>query len=369
MNGEPSITKADQRFMKIAIALSRTHLGRTGTNPSVATLLVNDGCIVGRGITARGGRPHAEAQALAQAGSKAKGATAYVTLEPCAHHGQTPPCSRALVSAGIKRVVCALTDPDERVLGKGFAILQKEGVKVDFPCSAYEAGRVLSPYLNRSLTKQAQVTLKLALSADNMIGHTDKPKFKITGPVAHVRTHMLRANHNAVMIGSATAFYDDPVLTVRLPEIKGKSTPRIILDSKALLSPNSALIKTLKHAPVYLATLEPESEKAQKLQDLGVNIVACSSYKGQIALPELLEDIAACGFTSIFVEGGAKLAHSLLSENLVRRLILYQSKVEIGKGGIASPITPQTVPANFSLVHNGVYGGDRFWDWEQCLQV
>ncbi len=191
----------DRRYMAAAIRLSRKHSGLTSTNPSVATLIVRDDGkepdIVGRGVTAIGGRPHAEAEALAEAGDLARGATAYVTLEPCAHHGRTPPCANALVTAGVTRVVGGASDPDERVSGKGYAILRQAGIEVIERVLAEEAADAMAGYLTRSLKKRPEVTLKLALSQDGMIGRPGEGQIAITGEVSRRQVHMMRATSDA----------------------------------------------------------------------------------------------------------------------------------------------------------------------------
>jgi diaminohydroxyphosphoribosylaminopyrimidine deaminase/5-amino-6-(5-phosphoribosylamino)uracil reductase len=215
-----AVDALDRRFMAAAIRFARWHQGRTGSNPSVATLIVReiDGApvIIGRGVTAVGGRPHAEQQALAEAGDSARGATAYVTLEPCAHHGRTPPCAEALVSAGIKRVVAAASDPDDRVSGRGYQILRNAGIEVEEGVLAQEAARDLSGYLTRRVKNRAHVTLKLALSRNGKIGRRDGRQVLITGDISNRQVHALRAQSDVILIGIGTAINDDPLLTCRL---------------------------------------------------------------------------------------------------------------------------------------------------------
>src|SRR5262245_1545226 len=229
----------DRRFMAAALRLSGWNQGRTSTNPSVGTLIVRyDGggpVIVGRGITALGGRPHAEAEALAEAGALAVGATAYVRLEPCAHHGRTPPCANALVAAGVARVVGAASDPDPRVSGKGYAILRAAGIEVVENVLAAEAQDLMAAYLIRSSRKRAEVTLKLAVSRDGMIGRLGAGQVEITGPVARRQAQLMRARSDAILVGIGTALADDPLLTVRLPGLETRSPVRIVLDRKARL--------------------------------------------------------------------------------------------------------------------------------------
>src|SRR5690606_25408700 len=224
-DGGPSGT--DRRFMAAAIRLSRRNLGLTATNPSVATLIVRDDgqgpYIVGRGVTAVGGRPHAETEALAEAGDLARGATAYVTLEPCAHHGRTPPCAEALVAAGVKRVVGGTSDPDPRVSGKGYAILREAGIEVVEGVLAAEAAEMMAGYLIRSIKKRPEVILKLAVSADNKIGRRGEGQIAITGEIARRQVHLMRAEADAILIGIGTALTDDPELTCRLPGLGQRS--------------------------------------------------------------------------------------------------------------------------------------------------
>src|SRR5690606_9481756 len=210
----PSDAALDRRFMAAAIRLSRKHLGLTATNPSVATLIVRDDgagpYIVGTAVTALGGRPHAEPQALAEAGGLARGATAYVTLEPCAHHGRTPPCAEALIAAGAARVVGAASDPGPRVSGKGYALLRAAGIEVIENVLADEAADLMAGYLTRSVKKRPQVTLKLAVSADGMIGRKGEGQVAVTGPVSRAQVHLMRAENDAILIGVGTALSDDP---------------------------------------------------------------------------------------------------------------------------------------------------------------
>ncbi|MCR4268122.1 bifunctional diaminohydroxyphosphoribosylaminopyrimidine deaminase/5-amino-6-(5-phosphoribosylamino)uracil reductase RibD, partial [Nitratireductor sp. ZSWI3] len=238
----------DRRFMAAAIRLSRRHLGLTGTNPSVATLIVrDDGAgprIVGRGVTAIGGRPHAETEALAEAGVAARGATAYVTLEPCAHHGRTPPCANALAVAGVARVVGAAADPDPRVSGKGYAILRDAGIEVVEGVLAEEAADLMRGYLTRSEKKRPEVTLKLAISADGMIGRQGQGQVAITGEVSRRQVHMMRAESDAILVGIGTALADGPALTCRLPGLERRSPLRIVLDRDLRLPPTSTLART-----------------------------------------------------------------------------------------------------------------------------
>ncbi|MEM6480784.1 MAG: bifunctional diaminohydroxyphosphoribosylaminopyrimidine deaminase/5-amino-6-(5-phosphoribosylamino)uracil reductase RibD, partial [Pseudomonadota bacterium] len=242
---------ADKRFLSLAIALSRRGLGRTWPNPAVGCVLVRDGRIVGRGATQPSGRPHAEQQALARAGAAARGATAYVSLEPCAHYGKTPPCAEALVTAGVVRVVAALQDPDPRVDGQGFDILRAAGVEVDSGLMQDEAAEVLGGFLSRHEKGRPQITLKLALSLDGRIATASGHSQWITGPSARRTVHALRARHDAVMVGAGTARADDPMLTIRDLGISHQPD-RIVVSRRLDLPLSSNLARTARDVPVWL---------------------------------------------------------------------------------------------------------------------
>lgn len=362
----------DRRFMAAAIRLAQKNSGRTSTNPSVGTLIVRDDgagpFIVGRGVTAIGGRPHAETEALAEAGERARGATAYVTLEPCAHHGRTPPCANALVTAGVTRVVGAASDPDPRVSGKGYAILRAAGVDVVEGVLAEVAAERVAGYLIRSLKKRPEVILKLAVSRDGMIGRKGEGQVAITGPVARCQVHLMRAAADAILIGIGTALADDPQLTVRLPGLEGRSPARIVLDREARLPSVSKLAATARAVPVMLAAA-PEADAVKKtaLEALGVKILATETYDGRIALPELLEDLAAQGMSSVMVEGGGETAKAFLDEGLVDRIALFCGSADIGADGIVSPLDHDHIPDGFNLVREARFGDDTYAEWTKAL--
>ena len=358
----------DRRFMAAALRLSKIHSGLTSTNPSVGTLIVRDDgdgpVIVGRGVTAIGGRPHAEAEALAEAGALARGATAYVTLEPCAHHGRTPPCANALASAGIVRVVGAASDPDPRVSGNGYAILRAAGIEVVERILADEAAAQMAGYLIRSLKKRPQVTLKLAISSDGMIGRQGTGQVPITGPVVRRQVHLMRAEADAILVGIGTALADDPELTVRLPGLEGRSPARIVIDRHARLPLGSKLARSAQRVPVLIAAApEADPERKAALETAGVKVLATETYEGRVALPEFLEDLAAQGMSNILVEGGADTARYFLDEGLVDRIALFFGPGSVGEGGIAAPLDRDHIPAGFRLLDEGRFGDDSYAEW------
>ena len=353
--------------MAAAIRLSRRNLGLTSTNPSVACLLVRDGVVVGSAVTAPGGRPHAETQALAEAGAAARGATAYVTLEPCSHHGKTPPCSEALIAAGVARVVVSVTDPDERVAGRGLAMLRDAGIAVETGVLE-EAGReALAAYLNRQTKKQPYVTLKLAVSADGMLGRLGEGQVAITGPVSRGQVHVLRAETDAILIGIGTALADDPELTCRLPGLEARSPVRIVLDPRLELPPASKLAQTARTVPVIAVTERDRRDdsgflaRQAALETLGVEVLICDPRK----LDALLTALATRGISSLLVEGGARTAGSFLDAGLVGRILLFTGPEAIGKDGVASPFVSGRMPDGFSLRHTARYGADVLQEYER----
>lgn len=361
-------TETDRRYMDAAIRFSRRHLGLTGTNPSVATFIVRDGCIVGRGVTAMGGRPHAEPLALAEAGEAARGATAYVTLEPCAHHGRTPPCAEALIRAGVARVVGATSDPDPRVSGNGYAMLRAAGIQVAEGVCADAASDLLSGYLIRSTKKRPEVILKLALSADGKIGIEGEGQIPITGGIARRQTHLMRAEADAIVVGIGTALADDPALTCRLPGLEARSPARIVLDGSLRLPVGSQLARTARAVHVLVATTQDaDGARRAALASSGVGFLAAEAVDGHIALPELLDDLAARGFSSVLVEGGAFTAEAFLAEDLVDRLCLFVGPSKIGAQGIAAPVDPAHIPSSLRKLRAARFGDDEYSEYVRAV--
>lgn len=358
----------DRRLVAVALRLSRWRLGQTATNPSVGALIVRDDgagpVVVGRGVTAPGGRPHAETQALAEAGPLARGATAYVTLEPCAHHGQTPPCAEALVAAGVRRVVVAADDPDPRVAGRGYAILEAAGIAVTRGVLAAQAERELAGFLMRIVKRRPHVTLKLALSPDGMIGRLGQGQVAVTGPVARAQSQMMRVEADAILVGLGTAVADDPVLTVRLPGLERCSPVRVVLDRDLRLPPGSKLARTARDATLLVVTaMEPEEARRSPLAAAGADVLFAPAPGGRLDLEDVLGQLAGRGLSSLIVEGGANTAQRFLDAGLVDRLVLFRGMSEIGAGGVASPVGWDDVGPPFRLVREDVFGGDLCREW------
>lgn len=330
----------DLRFMRAALALARRGLGVVWPNPAVGCVLVKDGRVVGRGWTQPGGRPHAETEALRRAGAAAAGATAYVTLEPCAHHGKTPPCADALVAAGVARVVVACADPDPRVSGRGLARLGEAGIAVTPGVAEEEALRLNEGFFRRVLDQRPLYTLKLATTLDGRIAtHAGHSRW-ITGAVARAWGHGLRASHDAIMVGIGTALADDPELTCRLPGLEDRSPIRIIVDSRLRLPLTSRLVRSAARLPTWMATrADIDGDRRRAFEDCGLEVLALPpDASGNPNLQDLGAVLAGRGLTRVLVEGGARLAASLLRADLVDRLEWFRAPRIIGGDGIPAVV-------------------------------
>jgi len=322
--------------MRAALTLAARGLGRVAPNPAVGCVIVKDGRVVGRGWTQPGGRPHAETEALRQAGRAAAGATVYVTLEPCAHHGKTPPCAEALVSAGVARVVAALEDPDTRVAGRGLAILREAGIAVALGVGRNQAERLNAGFLKRILKGQPLVVLKLATSLDGRIATHSGDSQWITGALARRRAHLLRSRADAILVGSGTAVFDNPRLDVRLPGLTDRKPLRVVVDGRLRLPLTHDLVARAAEVPTLLVTHEGNpAVRLQAYQDAGVEIVQVETdADGHVSLDATLSYLGERGITRLLVEGGGHLAASLLRGGLVDRLAWFQAPLVIGGDGV-----------------------------------
>jgi len=326
---------SDLAHMRTALALAARGLGNTWPNPAVGCVIVRDGQVAGRGWTQPGGRPHAETEALARAGIAARGATAYVTLEPCCHWGRTPPCTDALVAAGVARVVVAMRDPDPRVDGEGLARLRAAGIVVEEGLRAEEAARLNRGFFKRLGQGLPLVTLKLATSLDGRIATSTKQSQWITGPEARRAAHGLRARHDAILVGSGTVIDDDPDLTCRLPGGVPVPAPRVVADARLRIPPGAKLVRTARAVPTIVATIPGHPEAAlAPLRDAGVEILELPPGPEGLAMRGILEALAARGITRLLAEGGSGIAAALLREGLVDRLAWFHAGMVIGGDGI-----------------------------------
>jgi len=325
--------------MRAALSLAARHLGQTWPNPAVGCVIVDGaGHVVGRGSTQPGGRPHAETEALAMAGPRAKGGTAYVTLEPCAHHGKTPPCAAALIAAGIRRCVSALEDPDPRVSGGGHAMLRAAGIEVQSGLLAAEAAALNAGFLKRVREGLPLVSLKLATSADGRTATRSGDSKWITGEAARAFGHRLRATHDAIAVGSGTVLADDPELTCRLPGLGHRSPVRIVFDRRGRIPPTAALLRGVR--PTWVVTtpgiLKGRIQKPHEVIEIDEN--------GDPAawLRRGCEGLAQLGVSRLLVEGGATLATAFLEADLVDRIYWFRAPLIIGGDGL-SGIGPLSV--------------------------
>jgi diaminohydroxyphosphoribosylaminopyrimidine deaminase/5-amino-6-(5-phosphoribosylamino)uracil reductase len=341
-------TSTDLAMMWAALGLARRGLGTTWPNPSVGCVIVKGGHIVGRGWTGRGGRPHGETEALRRAGAAAKGAIAYVTLEPCSHWGKTPPCADALIKARLRRVVVALEDPDRRAAGSGIEALRKAGLGVDIGLCAAEAAELNAGFLQRVRLGRPLVTLKLATSLDGRIAMAHGESRWITGAVARDRAHLLRAAHDAILVGTDTVLADDPQLTCRLPGLADRSPVRVVLDRQLRIPPTARVIAEARAVPTWLVTL-PSADPArqERLRDAGVEVIAAEAdATGMLDLSAVLTLLGARGLTRLLVEGGGRLAAALLRAELVDRLVWFHAPLLLGGDGIPAiaPLGLGTLP-------------------------
>lgn len=331
MNAAPHDARHDERFMSLALVLARRGLGRVWPNPAVGCVIAtSEGHVVGRGWTQSGGRPHAETEALKQAGPAARGATAFVTLEPCSHHGKTPPCAQALIEAGVARVVSAVEDPDPRVSGAGHAMLKAAGVALRTNVLAKQAEDLNAGFFSRIKRARPLITLKLATTLDGKIALPSGESRWITGERARRHVHLHRAQHDAVMIGIGSALADDPELTCRLPGVEASRLVRIVVDTNARLSPRSKLALSAAVNPVWL--LASSAAETAALIKAGVTIVPTPLAENGVDLSRAVQTLAERGLTRILVEGGAALGASLIKANLVDRILWYRAPAIMGGG-------------------------------------
>ncbi len=325
--------ESDERFMREALALAERQLGLTTPNPSVGCVIVRGGKVVATGVTAAGGRPHGETQALAVSGTKARGATAYVSFEPCAHVGQTPPCAIALADAGIKRVVVGCLDPDPRVKGRGIAILKGNGIEVTTGVLEEEAKRLNEGFITRITLGRPRGILKLAMSLDGRIAPAkgDLRSKWISSPASRELVHRWRAECDAVMVGAGTLIADNPQLTCRVAN--GRDPIRVVIDARLRTAPASKVYRERSKAPAIIVTTNANLARARrKYERAGVEAIAVNTRDGELALDELMREFGRRGWCNVLIEGGAKLAGSALAAGIVDRVAFFVAPKFLGAG-------------------------------------
>jgi diaminohydroxyphosphoribosylaminopyrimidine deaminase/5-amino-6-(5-phosphoribosylamino)uracil reductase len=357
----------DERFMAAANSIGRRNLGQTFPNPAVGALVVRfengQPVVISRGYTAQGGRPHAETEALRMAGAAARGATTYVTLEPCAHHGKTPPCANAIISAGIARAVIAVEDPNPEVKGKGTALLRAAGIDVTLGVGAKEASITHAGHFRRMLDGRPHLILKIAVSADGKTGLEGRLPADISCASSRAEAHMLRASSDAVLVGSGTVIADDPMLTCRLPGMADRSPIRIVLDGKLRIPITSNLVRTAREVPLWVVTTDAAPLKTESaLVAAGVSVLRTAERSGQVDLAAALKRLGERGITRVLVEGGPILSATLLRHNLVDEAIVVRSDRTLGAGAIDAleglPLTALTESPRLEAIERRMAGTD-----------
>jgi diaminohydroxyphosphoribosylaminopyrimidine deaminase / 5-amino-6-(5-phosphoribosylamino)uracil reductase len=362
---------ADQRFMQLALALGRRGLGRSWSNPAVGAVVVRDGVIVGRGWTQPGGRPHAEPEALKRAGEAARGATLYVTLEPCSHFGKSPPCADAIIASGISRVVSAIEDPNPEVAGQGHAKLRAAGITVDIGLGAAEAARDHAGHFRRIRDRRPHVVLKLAVSADDKIAAAGHKPVAITGEAARSRVHLLRAQSDAVLVGIGTVLADDPLLTCRLPGMEARSPVRVVLDRSLCIPGTIRLVQSARQTPLWLMTSETaEAAAAMKLAAAGAQVIRVAATGERLDLKAVLRALADKGITRLMVEGGARVASAFMSAGVADEIWLLRGPETIGVGGVpaldALPLAAITQSPAFKVRASEMLQNDTLTIYERA---
>ncbi|KAA2238008.1 bifunctional diaminohydroxyphosphoribosylaminopyrimidine deaminase/5-amino-6-(5-phosphoribosylamino)uracil reductase RibD [Salinarimonas soli] len=325
--------------MRLALAVGARHLGHTWPNPSVGAVVVGETrgvpIVLATGVTQAGGRPHAERVALAAAGDAARGATLYVTLEPCSHHGRTPPCVDAVIASGIARVVVALTDPDPRVSGRGAALLRGQGIAVETGILEAEAARAHRGHVKRVTRGLPALTLKLARTRDGFAAATG-PRLLITGEIAAGHVHLMRYHADAIMVGSGTVAADDPRLDVRLPGLGPGSPVRVVIDSALSIDPAARLVATAREIPTWVIATEGAPVGPERiLAGAGVEVMrVAADAAGRVDVAEALRLLALRGITRVFCEGGPRLADALAAADLVDEAVILTGPASLGAQGI-----------------------------------
>ena len=327
----------DQQWMRRALELAASAIGEASPNPLVGALVVRDGRIVGRGVHRYAQVTHAEVLALEDAGEQAQGATLYTTLEPCSHHGRTPPCTEMIIRSGIARVVAAMIDPNPQVCGRGLEALRRAGVGVDLGVCEGEARRLNEAFVTYITTGRPFVHLKIAMSLDGRIATRSRESHWITGEAARHRAHELRHQSDAVLVGIGTVLADDPELTDRLGRPRSRPLVRVVLDSRLRLPLESKLVRTADEAPVLVFTRVAEQERVEPLRARGVTVIRVPAHGHRVSLPAVLEELGRREITRLLVEGGAEVAAAFVEHRLVDKFTLFVAPRLIG-GREAVPV-------------------------------
>lgn len=359
----------DTRMMALALTMAERGLGTTAPNPSVGAVIVDQatGDVIAEGWTQPGGRPHAETEAIRHAGARARGATIYVTLEPCSHYGKTPPCAEGIIAAGLTRVVCGILDPDPRVSGRGLRMLRAAGIAVERGVLGNEAHWITRGHILRVTERRPFIQLKMAFDSDGTIprGHAGQPVWA-TGPEARAHGHLLRARADAILVGAGTVADDDPELTCRLPGLESRSPIRIVLAGRRLPSLSSKLVRSVGAHPVWVYhSPEAPSDGVDALAAAGCRTTVVPMVAGRLWLPAVMESLVAAGITRLLVEGGEAVWRSFCAAGLVDEVLQYRAPPPWGGRCDASvaarDLARMAVGLEFSLTHEQPVGADMHY--------
>ena len=364
-------TAFDNYMMTIALNMARRGLGQTAPNPSVGAVIADEaiGVVIARAVTAKGGRPHAETIAIAQAGARAKGATIYVTLEPCSHHGQTGPCADAIIAAGLKRAVVAIEDPDPRVAGRGLDKLRAAGIEVVRGVGSDEARWLTRGHIVRVTERRPFVTLKMALDANGEIarGEAGKPCW-VTGDAARASGHLLRARADAFLVGAGTIRDDNPDLTCRLPGLQSRSPVRVALSRALDIPAASRILETANQVPVWLVGAHGIDDKRRaEFEAKGAQVIETNTVGDNIWLPAVMEELVARGITRLLVEGGPGMWRSFADQSLVDELVLYMEGPNTIEAQARAAIVRFTGHLDLELLEKRSLEPDTMWRLRRVL--
>ncbi|MEJ9279449.1 bifunctional diaminohydroxyphosphoribosylaminopyrimidine deaminase/5-amino-6-(5-phosphoribosylamino)uracil reductase RibD [Ureibacillus thermosphaericus] len=356
----------DRDYMELALNLARTAKGKTNPNPVVGAVIVKDGVIVGTGIHRKAGEAHAEVHAFHMAGEHAKGATLYVTLEPCSHYGKTPPCANLVKESGVSRVVVATLDPNPLVAGKGVDIIRKAGIEVEVGLLENEARKLNERFIHNMLTNRPFVISKFAMTLDGKIATYNGHSKWISCEQSRLQVHELRNEVDGILVGIGTVLKDNPSLTTRLPNKKGKNPTRIILDSRLRIPLDANILNTDEANTIIVTTTDADPMKIATLEKKNVTFIYCSKDEHGLCLKELLQQLYKHGITDVLVEGGGEVNASFLRAGLINKFIIYIAPKLLGGRNSISPIAGRDVDSMDFAINVDFESIDRIGD-DVCI--
>lgn len=328
------IISADNKYMKRALLLARKGIGKTVPNPAVGCVIVKDGQVVGEGWHKKAGTPHAEIHALAMAGTAAKGADLYVTLEPCCHFGKTPPCTDALIAAGVRRVVVGMVDPNPKVSGQGINLLRQAGIEVEVGLLNEQCRELNRGFIKSVTTGMPYVIYKTAMTLDGNIATVTGDSRWVTGEAARRHVHHIRAKSDAIMVGVDTVIVDNPMLTVR--HVKGGNPLRVVVDTRMRTPESVAVLSGDMAKETIIATCEANPRVHRRYQLLGATVLVCEEFDGRVNMRDLLRKLSAMGVQTVLLEGGSRLAGDMLKSGLIDEFLLFYAPKIIGSDGFSA---------------------------------